>query len=110
MDYEKEYKKLKASISKAYLYAQTDSTKAVLENILPELKENREERIVKEILNIVVSVPDNKWHGYSIGKEEAIEWLNKNYPRCTYKSTSVNTSDITTATTKISEDECYTIS
>lgn len=36
MNYEKEYKKLKAEIKKAYLFAQTNSTKAVLENILPD--------------------------------------------------------------------------
>lgn len=43
MDYEKEYKKLKAGITNAYLYAHTDSTKAVLESILPELKESEDE-------------------------------------------------------------------
>lgn len=53
MDYEKEYKKLKAGIEKAYLFAQTDSTKAVLEHILPELAESEsgDERIRKEILD-----------------------------------------------------------
>ena len=42
--YEKKYKELEGKIKKAYLYAQTDSTKAVLEEILPELKESEEER------------------------------------------------------------------
>lgn len=49
MNYEKEYKKLKAGIKNAYLYAQTDSTKAVLENILPELRESEDERIRKSL-------------------------------------------------------------
>jgi len=47
--YEKKYKELEGKIKKAYLYAQTDSTKAVLEDILPELKESEEERIRKEL-------------------------------------------------------------
>ena len=42
--YEKKYKELEGKIKKAYLYAQTDSTKAVLEEILPELKESEEVR------------------------------------------------------------------
>ena len=53
MDYEKEYKKLKADIEKAYLFAQTDSTKAVLEHILPELCESEGEKIRKEIIAIL---------------------------------------------------------
>jgi len=47
--YEKKYKELEGKIKKAYLYAQTDSTKAVLEEILPELKESEEEGIRKEL-------------------------------------------------------------
>lgn len=50
MDYEKKYKKLVGKIEKAYLYAQTDSTKAVLEEIRPELKESEDERIRKELI------------------------------------------------------------
>ena len=41
--YEKKYKELEGKIKKAYLYAQTDSTKAVLEEILPELAESEDE-------------------------------------------------------------------
>lgn len=50
MDNEKKYKELEGKIKKAYLYAQTDSTKAVLEDILPELKESEDERIRKELI------------------------------------------------------------
>lgn len=49
-NYIKEYKNLVANIKNAYLYAQTDSTKAVLESILPELAESEDERIRKEII------------------------------------------------------------
>ena len=53
MDYEKKYKELVGKIKKAYLYAQTDSTKAVLEDILPELAESEDERIRKSIIELV---------------------------------------------------------
>ena len=43
MDYEKKYNEIVGQIKKAYLYAQTESTKAVLEEIFPELKESEEE-------------------------------------------------------------------
>ena len=49
MDYEKKYKELVGKIEKAYLFAQTDSTKAVLEEIHPELKESEDEKIRKAI-------------------------------------------------------------
>lgn len=41
MDYEQKYKELVGKIEKAYLFAQTDSTKAVLEDICPNSKEAR---------------------------------------------------------------------
>ena len=47
--YEKKYKEIVGLIKKAYLYAQTDSTKAVLEEIFPELRESEDERIRKAI-------------------------------------------------------------
>lgn len=49
MDYEKEYKNLVAKVKNAYLYAQTDSTKAVLESIFPELTESEDERMLRTI-------------------------------------------------------------
>ena len=45
MNYEKKYKELVRKIDKAYLSTQSDSTKAVLEEIRPELKEDKDERI-----------------------------------------------------------------
>jgi len=78
MDYEKEYKKLKAGISKAYLYAQTDSTKAVLENILPELTENEDERTRRSLIDAIKIGYSN--NGISSTKEAAdryIAWLEK---------------------------------
>lgn len=50
MDYEQKYKELVGKVEKAYLFAQTDSTKAVLEDICPELKGSQDERIRKEII------------------------------------------------------------
>lgn len=49
-NYEKKYKDLEGKIKKAYLYAQTNSTKAVLEDILPELAESEDEKIRKSII------------------------------------------------------------
>lgn len=78
MNYETEYKKLKADIKKAYLFAQTDSTKAVLEHILPELKESEGERIRKELIHLVKK--SNEYGGYALHTDEAyrmIGWLEK---------------------------------
>ena len=78
MNYEKEYKKLKADIEKAYLFAQTDSTKAVLEHILPELKESDGERIRKELLAWLKDKQANPSIGFSpIKMEQWIVWLEK---------------------------------
>ena len=87
MDYEKEYKKLKADIRKAYLYAQTDSTKAVLKSILPELTESKDERIRKELIEYVkdqqscfISAPDcrDKYEEEENNKYNSwIAWLEK---------------------------------
>lgn len=49
MDYEKAYKELVGKIKNAHLYALTDSTKNVLENILPELAESEDEKVRKEL-------------------------------------------------------------
>lgn len=51
MDYEKEYKKIVGKIKKAYLHALTDSTNAVLEEILPELAESEDEKVRKWLIN-----------------------------------------------------------
>lgn len=50
MDFEKEYKSLVGRITKAHLYAQTDSTRAVLEEIYPSLSESEDERIRKALV------------------------------------------------------------
>lgn len=55
MDYEKKYKEIVGQLKKAYLYAQTDSTKAVLEEILPELAESEDDKIRKELLDFCKS-------------------------------------------------------
>lgn len=75
MNYEKEYKKLKADIEKAYLFAQTDSTKAALEHILPELKESEDERTRKEIIGFL-QLPHPQFVGER-KQEKWITWLGK---------------------------------
>ena len=78
MNYEKEYKKLKADIEKAYLFAQTDSTKAVLEHILPELCESENEKMRKELLAWLKDKQTNPSIGFSsIKMEQWIAWLEK---------------------------------
>lgn len=69
MDYEKEYKKLKAGISNAYLYAQTDSTKAVLENILPELVESEDEKMYARVTERYTRF--EKYYFRALGETEA---------------------------------------
>ena len=75
MNYEKEYKKLKADIEKAYLFAQTDSTKSVLEHILPELRESENERTRKEIISFL-QLPHKQFVGER-KQEKWIAWLEK---------------------------------
>lgn len=74
MDYKKEYKKLKADIKKAYLFAQTNSTKAVLENILPELRESEDERVRNEIVAFVEQAI-HRGGGTPIPQEQEDSWL-----------------------------------
>jgi hypothetical protein len=70
MEYEKKYNALVGQIKKAYLNAQTDSTKAVLEDILPSLKESEDERIRKEIMDFIDTKTidsderRNRWFSY----------------------------------------------
>lgn len=71
--YEKKYKEIVGKIRKAYLYAQTDSTKAVLEDIIPELVESEDEKVRKEIIRFIqMEVEDeivgNKWLAW-LGKQ-----------------------------------------
>ena len=80
MDYEKEYKKLKADIEKAYLFAQTDSTKAVLEHILPELAESNDDRIRKALIDYfdeANKVDENPLLLYGIHTDKVLAWLEK---------------------------------
>lgn len=55
MDFEKEYKHLVGAIKKAYLYAQTDSTRSVLEHIYPQVAESDDERMAKAIMDALNS-------------------------------------------------------
>ena len=74
MDYEKKYKEIVGLIKKAYLYAQTDSTKAVLEEIFPELKESEDERIKEAIIATI-----HLYYGEPLEDEakEMLAWLEK---------------------------------
>jgi hypothetical protein len=74
MDYEKKYKEIVGQLKKAYLYAQTDSTKAVLEEIFPELKESEDERIKEAIIATI-----HLYYGEPLEDEakEMLAWLEK---------------------------------
>ncbi len=76
MDYEKKYNELVGKIEKAYLYAQTDSTKAVLEEIRPELAESEEERIRKELIELIGCM-----HDADPRKKDWLTWLEKQAPK-----------------------------
>jgi len=73
MDYEKKYKALVGKIEKAYLNAQTDSTKAVLEEIRPELKESEDEKIRR---NIIAALKGEGYYDCDL-TNECIAWLEK---------------------------------
>jgi hypothetical protein len=93
MDYEKAYKSLVAKIKNAHLFAQTDSTKNVLEDILPELAESEDERIRKDIIAFLQSMNShcepaqdwdlrNRWLPYlekHKTSEEAIRYVKENH-------------------------------
>ena len=72
--YEKKYKEIVGQIKKVYLYAQTDSTKAVLEEIFPELKESEDERIKEAIIATI-----HLYYGEPLEDEakEMLAWLEK---------------------------------
>ena len=74
MNYEKKYKEIVGEIRKAYLYAQTDSTKAVLEEIFPELSESEDEKVRKELIKHLKELSDWK-------EDEVIPVKNPSYYR-----------------------------
>ena len=78
MDYEKAYKSLEAKIKKAYLYAQTDSTKKVLESIIPELAESEDEKIRKALIEHITlcteSIPERASMLAWLEKQKPIAW------------------------------------
>ena len=79
MDYEKEYKELVGKIDKAYLYALTDSTKAVLEEIRPELREIGDEEVRKAMIDFFKHEREEGiavLH-YGVNVERMIDWLER---------------------------------
>lgn len=76
MDNEKKYNELVGKIKRAYLYAQTNSTKAVLEDILPELAESKDEKIRKAIYGWINTRP-SLFFDDGFSKEEMLAWLEK---------------------------------
>lgn len=78
MDYEKKCKELVAKIKNAHLYAQTDSTKNVLEGILPELAESEDERIRKAIISGMTALKEQGKETFAaIHIDDCIVWLEK---------------------------------
>ena len=91
MDYEKKYKELVGQIKKAHLYAQTDSTKAVLEDILSELKESEDEKIRKYILSCCEETIKANDRGLELSMETTIklrDWLEKQGAQNPYSGVS----------------------
>ena len=79
MDYEQEYKEIVGKLKMAYLYAQTGSTetKAVLEDILPELKESKDERIRKTLIDYFEHHTVAIKIFYGIRVDDILAWLEK---------------------------------
>ena len=82
MNYEEKYKEIVEQIKKAYLYAQTDSTKAVLEEILPELAESEDEKMRKALISILKSDFEKDTTIYDISVGDIIAWLEKQSDKC----------------------------
>lgn len=82
MNYEEKYKEIVGQIKKAYLYAQTDSTKAVLEEILPELAESEDEKMRKALISILKSDFEKDTTIYDISVGDIIAWLEKQSDKC----------------------------
>lgn len=68
---------LVGKIKNAYLYAQTDSTKAVLEDILPELKESEDEKWRNWLIGHLKGYINQTNDKYAKVCKEAIAWLEK---------------------------------
>lgn len=82
-NYEKKYKELVGKIEKAYLYAQTDSTKAVLEEIRSGLKESEDEWIRKTLLETFSNFDADGTFWTTIlriSKDNVLDWLKKQNP------------------------------
>ena len=77
MDYEKAYNNLVAKVKFAHLFAQTDSTKNVLEDILPELRETEDERIRKKLYNTILGTPDDSTWFDGTSKEAMLDWVER---------------------------------
>ena len=79
--YEKKYKELVAKIKNAHLYAQTDSTKNVLEGILPELQESEDEIIMQVLVDYFKRYKEQEECGiktfYGIPTDNILAWLEK---------------------------------
>lgn len=75
MDYEKKYNELISKIEKAYLYADTDNTKVVLEEIYPELKQDKDKKIREALISVLKSDFEKDNTIYDITVEEIIDWL-----------------------------------
>ena len=86
MDYEKAYKNLVTKVKNAHLYAQTDSTKNVLEDILPELAESDNERIRKKCIELIKRVIPSGDSQSQESKEilDCISYLEKQKPEIKY--------------------------
>lgn len=77
MDYEKEYKNLVAKVKKAHQFAQTDSTKSVLEDILPQLRESEDEMHRKWILEYLYDGLRKADEQFKDHFKSAIDWLER---------------------------------
>ena len=104
-NYEKKYKELEGKIKKAYLYAQTDSTKAVLEDILPELAMSEDNRIRKKLCKAIWTfIPHEEAQKYIawLEKQESVEEI---VERC--KKSWYNEGKIAGMAEGLSDDEKY---
>ena len=104
-NYEKKYKELESKIKKAYLYAQTDSTKAVLEDILPELAMSEDNRIRKKLCKAIWTfIPHEEAQKYIawLEKQESVEEI---VERC--KDSWYNEGKIAGMAEGLTDDEKY---
>ena len=108
MDYEKKYKELIEKIELISHSALTIEQHQIIDTILGELKESKDEKARKALVEMVRDrTGDELWVDYNVHKEEALTWLEKQAQKPTIEMKSAEESlGIDSETYNEIVDEC----